>query len=55
MKGYSKITNLITSLIMKGERFKWTKECDQTFSKIKQCLASTLILKVPNMDRTFIV
>ena len=29
--------------------------CEQEFSKLKQCLTTTLILKVLDMDRPFIV
>jgi hypothetical protein len=52
---FYKIANPITSLLRKGSRFKWTYECDQNFSKLKQSLNSTPILKVPYMDMPFIV
>ena len=36
-------------------RFKWGDECEQAFSKLKQCLTTAPILKVPDMDKLFIV
>jgi hypothetical protein len=55
VEGFSKIANPITSLLRKGEKFKWTNECDQAFSKLKTMFDLTPILKVPDMDRSFIV
>jgi hypothetical protein len=55
VEGFSKIANPITSFLRKGARFKWTNECDQDFSKLKKCLTSAPILKVPDMDRLFII
>jgi len=55
VEGFSKITSPITSFLRKGVRFNWTNECAKAFSKLKQCLTTTLILKVPDMDRPFIV
>lgn len=55
MQGFSKITSPITSLLRKGVQFNWTNVCEQEFSKLKQCLTTTSILKVPDMDRQFIV
>jgi hypothetical protein len=55
MEGFSKIANPITSFLRKGAKFKWTDECDHDFSKLKQCLTLAPILKVPDIDRPFIV
>jgi len=55
VEGFSKIANLVTSFLSKGAGFKWTNECDQDFSKLEQCLTSTPILKVADMDRLFII
>jgi len=55
VEGFSKIANPITSLIKKGVRFIWTKECDQAFTDLKKLLTSAPVLKVPDMDRPFVV
>jgi len=52
---FSKIASPITSLLWKGVQYNWTNECEKAFYKLKQCLTTTLILKVPDMDRPFIV
>ena len=55
LEGLSKISIPITSFLRKGVQFNWTNECEQAFSKLKQCLTTTLILNFPDMDRPFIV
>lgn len=36
-------------------RFKWTPDCDEAFSKIKNALVLEPILSCPNIDYPFIL
>ena len=36
IEGFSKITNLITSLQKKGKRFVWDLKCEEIFNKLKR-------------------
>jgi hypothetical protein len=37
------------------QEFVWTEKCTEAFQKLKELLTMTLILKVPNMDKEFLV
>ena len=45
----------ITTLHHKGIIYEWTKECDVEFTKLKELLMSALILRIPDMEKDFIV
>lgn len=45
--------NKLTSSGKKATSFKWTKEADESFNKLKDCLISAPILKCPNYDLPF--
>jgi hypothetical protein len=53
LKVFSKIENIITELQKKNKKFVWNKKCIEEFQKLKDLL--TLILKVPDMDKEFLV
>ena len=55
VEGFSKIAKPITTLQRKGIRYEWTNECDADFSKLKRLLTSAPILRVPGMDKDFMV
>jgi hypothetical protein len=39
----------------KKKKFVWTEKCAETFHKLKDLLTKTTILKVPDMDKEFLV
>eukprot|EP00253_Pinus_taeda_P035628 PITA_35628 len=55
VEGFSKIAKPITTLQRKGVKYEWTEECNKAFSELKRLLTSAPILKVPNMDKDFMV
>jgi hypothetical protein len=50
-----KIENPITELQKKNKKFICTEKCKETFKKIKDLLMTTLILKVPDMEKELLV
>ena len=55
VEGFSRIAAPITTLQKNGVIFEWTKECEEAFNDLKKCLTIAPILKVPNMDKDFVV
>ena len=55
VEGFSKIAKPITTLQRKGIRYEWTNECDVAFAELKRLLTSAPILRVPDMDKDFMV
>jgi hypothetical protein len=55
VEGFSKIANPITELQKKNKKFVWTKKCVEAFQRLIGMLMTTSILKVPDMDRDFLV
>jgi len=55
IKGFSKIENPITKLQKKNKKFVWTEKCVEAFQILKELLMTTPILKVPDMDKEFLV
>ena len=43
-KGYSKITNPLTSLLCKDSAFIWTEQCQTAFDKLKTALTTPPVL-----------
>ena len=52
---FSQISNPITHLQKKGVKFEWTSECEKAFKELKHRLTTAPILRVPNMDKDFLV
>jgi hypothetical protein len=52
---FSQISNPITHLQRKGVKFEWTSECEKAFNELKHRLTTAPILKVPDMDKDFLV
>lgn len=52
---FSQISNPITHLQKKAVKFEWTSECEKAFKELKHRLTTAPILKVPNMDKDFLV
>jgi hypothetical protein len=55
VEGFSKIANPITELQKKNKKFVWSEKCVEAFQKLKELLTTTPILKVPDMDKEFLV
>jgi hypothetical protein len=55
VEGFSKITNTIMEFQKKRKKFVWTEKCAEAFRRLKDLLTSTPILKVPDMNRDFLV
>ena len=47
VEGFSKMVMPLTRLLRKEVKFDWTKECQQSFYKLKQVLTSTPVLALP--------
>jgi hypothetical protein len=52
---FSRIANPITELQKKNKKFVQTKKYAESFRRLKELLTTTLILKVPDMDASFLV
>jgi hypothetical protein len=46
IEGFSKIADPITSLQIKGVKFQWTLDCEESFQHLKQLLTSAPILRI---------
>jgi hypothetical protein len=55
VEGFSKIANPITELQKKNKKFIWSEKCMEAFQRLKELLTTTPILKVPDMDKEFLV
>jgi hypothetical protein len=55
VEGFSKIANPIKELQKKNKKFVWTEKCAEAFQRLKELLMTTSILKVPDMDKEFLV
>ena len=54
MKDYGSITKPLTALLRKVS-FKWSKEVDVAFQKLKTVMISPLLLALPDFSQPFIV
>ena len=55
IKGFLRITNPITSLQKKGNKFKWNQKCEGSFKKLKTLLTTAPILRIDDPNKYFIV
>jgi hypothetical protein len=55
VEGFSKIANPITELQKKNKKFVWSEKCMESFQRLKELLMTMSILKVPDMDKEFLV
>ncbi|XP_057964093.1 uncharacterized protein LOC131155141 [Malania oleifera] len=46
---------LVYSRVLKGSRFSWTGDCEQSFQELKQCLVTTLVLTISSGDGGFVI
>ncbi|GAA0174947.1 hypothetical protein LIER_28222 [Lithospermum erythrorhizon] len=54
VKGYGSIAKPLTDLLKK-DAFKWTKESTMKFEILKQAMAYTLVLTMPNFSLPFVI
>ena len=47
VEGFSRMAMPLTRLLKKEVKFVWTKECQESFDKLKQVLTSTPVLALP--------
>lgn len=55
IKNFAILTNPLNKLTRKNSTFVWTKECEEAFQKLKNCLASTPILAYPDFEKEFVI
>ena len=55
MPNFSHIAEPLTNLTRKRIIFKWTQECDISFNEIKKLLTEAPVLKLPDVDKPFIL
>jgi hypothetical protein len=50
---FSKITNPITELLKKGNKYVWSDACDEAFKNLKKLLTTSPVLVQPDTDKPF--
>jgi hypothetical protein len=50
---FSKITNPITELLKKGNKYVWSDACDEAFKNLKKLLTTSPVLAQPDTDKPF--
>jgi hypothetical protein len=55
IKGFSKISYLLTSLQKKGVIFIWTAECEESFQQLKHILTNAPMMKIADPKKYFLV
>jgi len=55
IEGFSTIAIPMTRLTRKGTKWEWTRECEESFQKLKQKLTTTPVLVLPSGTGGFVV
>jgi hypothetical protein len=53
IEGFLKISRPMTKLLKKGNKFEWTPACEASFQELKKQLTITLILVMPDLEKSF--
>jgi hypothetical protein len=53
IEGFSKITKPMTKLLEKDKKFKWMLAYEVSFQELKKRLTTTLVLVMPDMEKSF--
>jgi hypothetical protein len=53
LQGYSKMVNPLTNLTRKDKRWKWTKECQEAFEKVKHAVTHAPVLAPLELGKPF--
>jgi hypothetical protein len=48
---FSKISKAITKLLKKGNKYVWSKDCDEAFQTLKKLLTTSPVLAQPNIAK----
>ena len=55
VKGFSKITALMTRLLQKNLKFEWSEECLKSFDKLKAFLTEAPVLTQPTCGKEYVI
>ncbi|XP_070042304.1 uncharacterized protein [Nicotiana tomentosiformis] len=55
LEGFSSIATPMTRLSLKGAPFRWTKDCEESFQKLKTTLTTTPVLVLPTGSGFYMV
>jgi hypothetical protein len=50
---FSKISKPITELLKKGNKYVWSKDCDETFKTLKKLLATSPVIAQSDIAKSF--
>jgi hypothetical protein len=50
---FSKISKSITKLLKKGNKYVWSKDCEEAFKTLKKLLTTSPVLTQPNIAKSF--
>jgi hypothetical protein len=50
---FSKISKPIIELLKKGNKYVWSKDCDETFQTLKKLLNTSLVPAQPDITKSF--
>jgi hypothetical protein len=53
ISNFSKITKPIIELLKKGNKYVWSKACDEAFQHLKKLLTTSPVLAQPNTTKSF--
>jgi hypothetical protein len=53
ISNFSKISKPITELLKKGNKYVWSKDCDEAFNTLKKLLTTSPVLAQPNIAKPF--
>jgi hypothetical protein len=50
---FSKISKSITEQLKKGNKYVWSRDCDEAFKSLKKLLTTSLVLVQPDITKSF--
>jgi hypothetical protein len=53
ISNFSKISKPITELLKKGNKYVWSKHCDEAFTTLKKVLTTSPVLVSPDITKPF--
>ncbi|XP_062191320.1 uncharacterized protein LOC133895159 [Phragmites australis] len=55
IEGFSKLAKTMTKLLQNDAKFEWDEAREKTFQELKKRLTTALVLKLPNIQKDFVV
>eukprot|EP00884_Botryococcus_braunii_P016357 jgi/Botrbrau1/3404/Bobra.0337s0040.1 len=55
VENFARITEPLSHLLTKTSSFAWTRQCQNAFDEVKQCLPSDPVLHAPNINLPFVL